>query len=63
MEILSVWILLEKIDGVEFDGGKSEDYVFDPNYDNFIDGFYEQIIGHTPSEERVRYSSNISRSV
>ena len=40
-----------KIDGVEFDGGKSEDYVFDPNYDNFIDGFYEQIIGHTPSEE------------
>ena len=33
------------------DGGKSEDYVFDPNYDNFIDGFYEQIIGHTPSEE------------
>lgn len=40
-----------KIDGVEFDGGKSENYVFDPNYDNFIDGFYEQIIGHTPSEE------------
>ncbi|CVI65450.1 Trigger factor [Clostridiales bacterium CHKCI001] len=40
-----------KIDGVEFDGGKSEDYVLDPNDDNFIDGFYEQIIGHTPSEE------------
>lgn len=40
-----------KIDGVEFDGGKSENYVFDPNYDNFVDGFYEQIIGHTPSEE------------
>lgn len=40
-----------KVDGVEFEGGKSENYVFDPRYDNFIDGFYEQIIGHTPSEE------------
>lgn len=40
-----------KVDSVEFEGGKSENYVFDPRYDNFIDGFYEQIIGHTPSEE------------
>lgn len=40
-----------KIDGEEFDNGKSEDYLFDPSYDRFVDGFYEQIIGHTPSEE------------
>lgn len=39
------------IDDVAFEGGADTDYTYNPSVTTFIDGFYEQIIGHTPSEE------------
>ena len=35
-----------KIDGKEFDGGSSSDYVLEVGSGTFIDGFEDQLIGH-----------------
>ena len=36
------------VDGVEFDGGSAEGYDLPLGSGTFIDGFEEQIVGHTP---------------
>lgn len=38
------------VDGVEFDGGSAEGYDLTLGSGTFIDGFEEQIVGHTPGE-------------
>lgn len=38
------------VDGVEFDGGSAEGYDLSLGSGTFIDGFEEQIVGHTPGE-------------
>lgn len=38
------------VDGVEFDGGSAEGYDLPLGSGTFIDGFEEQIVGHTPGE-------------
>lgn len=38
------------VDGVEFDGGSAEGYNLTLGSGTFIDGFEEQIVGHTPGE-------------
>jgi trigger factor len=40
-----------KVDGEEFDGGSAEGYDLSIGSNTFIDGFEDQIIGHTPDEE------------
>lgn len=35
-----------KVDGKEFDGGSSSDYVLEVGSGTFIDGFEDQLIGH-----------------
>lgn len=39
-----------KVDGKEFDGGSAEGYSLVIGSDTFIDGFEDQIIGHTPGD-------------
>ena len=39
-----------KKDGVEFDGGSSDSYELTIGSNTFIDGFEDQIVGHTPGE-------------
>lgn len=38
------------IDGVEFDGGSAKGYDLELGSGTFIDGFEDQIVGHTPGE-------------
>lgn len=38
------------VDGVEFDGGSAEGYDLTLGSGTFIDGFEDQIVGHTPGE-------------
>lgn len=38
------------IDGVEFDGGSAQGYDLELGSGTFIDGFEDQIVGHTPGE-------------
>lgn len=40
-----------KKDGVPFDGGTDDDFIFILGSDTFIDGFEDGIIGHTPGED------------
>ena len=39
------------VDGVHFDGGKAEDYSLKLGSHSFIEGFEEQIIGHSTNDE------------
>jgi trigger factor len=46
------------VDGVEFDGGKAEDYVLELGSGSFIPGFEDQLIGAevgTPVEVKVKF--------
>ena len=38
------------VDGEEFDGGSSQDYILELGSGSFIDDFEDQIAGHTPGE-------------
>lgn len=38
------------VDGAEFDGGSSQDYILELGSGSFIDDFEDQIAGHTPGE-------------
>lgn len=38
------------VDGEEFDGGSSQDYILELGTGSFIDDFEDQIAGHTPGE-------------
>lgn len=40
------------VDGVEFDGGKAEDYRLELGSHTFIEGFEEQVVGMNKGEER-----------
>jgi len=50
---IAVFDFCGRVDGVEFEGGKAENYSLEIGSGQFIPGFEEQMVGMKPEEEKV----------